>query len=221
MPMIKPFAIKPAAGALALSLGLVLGGCAGMPTNASLDSVHQPVVQRDNYTIDLATDSMGSLSPAEQHRLAGWFETMDLAYGDKVAIDDPADQPGVRSAIEAVAGRFGIVLADTAPVTASEVYPGTVRVVVTRTVATVPGCPDWSAKSDANFNNATSRNYGCAINGNMAAMVANKEDLVRGARSRGGTVVMSSSKAIETYREMEPTGKAGLKETSTKSQGGN
>lgn len=221
MPKTKPSATKPAIGALALSLALVLGGCAGMPTNASLDSVHQPVIQRDSFTLDLATDATGSLSLAEQRRLAGWFETMNLAYGDKVTIDDPAEQPGVRSAIEAVAGRFGIVLADTAPVTAGEVYPGTVRVVVTRTVASVPGCPDWAAKSDANFHNATSRNYGCAVNGNMAAMVANKEDLVRGASGRGGTVVMSSSKAIETYRSMEPTGKGGLKETSTKSQGGN
>ncbi len=219
MPMTKPSAVKPLASALALSLALALGGCAGMPTNASLDSVHQPVVQRDSYTIDLATDTIGSLSPGEQRRLAGWFETMDLAYGDKVAIDDPADQPGVRSAVEAVAGRYGIVLAQTAPVTTGEVYPGTVRVVVTRTVASVPGCPDWSAKSDANIRNATSPGYGCAVNGNLAAMVANKEDLVRGARSRGGTVVMSSSKAIETYREMEPTGKKGLKENSTKAGG--
>jgi pilus assembly protein CpaD len=38
------------------------------------------------------------------------------------------------------------------------VNAGTARIVVTRTSAQVPGCPDWSAKSDANFKNATSTN---------------------------------------------------------------
>lgn len=215
MPTIKPFA----GAVLALSLGLVLSACAGMPTNASLESVHQPVVQRNSYTIDLATQPGGGLSVAEQRRLAGWFQTMDLAYGDKVAVDDPDGSPSTRAAIEGVADRFGIVMGDIAPVTQGDVYPGTTRVVVTRTVASVPGCPDWSAKSDTNLGNATSPNYGCAINGNLAAMVANKEDLVRGARARGETVVMSSSKAIDAYRAQEPTGKGGLKETSSKSQG--
>ncbi|WP_225204897.1 CpaD family pilus assembly protein [Novosphingobium huizhouense] len=221
MSAIKPSLSPLRTGALAASLALALAGCAGMPNNMALDSIHQPVVQRDSYTIDLASDAGSGLSVAEQRRLAGWFETMNLAYGDKVAIDDPAESPDVRSAIEAVAGRFGLALAPTAPVTQGEVYPGTVRVVVTRTVASVPGCPDWSAKSDANLRNATSKNYGCAINSNLAAMVANKEDLVHGAQTRGETVVMSSSKAIETYRAMEPTGKGGLKETSSKSGGGN
>lgn len=221
MPFIKPSTFRLVAGVAALSLATALAGCAGMPTNAALDSVHQPVVQRNSYTIDVATDLASGVTPAEQRRLAGWFETMNLGYGDKVAIDDPAESPDVRNAIGNVAGRFGLTLAPTAPITDGEVYPGTVRVVVTRTTAMVPGCPDWSAKSDANLGNATSKNYGCAVNGNLAAMVANKEDLVHGAQARGETVVMSSSKAIESYRAMEPTGKAGLKETSSKSGGGN
>jgi pilus assembly protein CpaD len=50
-------------------------------------------------------------------------------------------------------------------------------------------------------------------------MVANKEDLVHGARGTGETVVMSNSKAIESYRSQEPTGKGGLKEVSSKSGG--
>ena len=221
MSAITPSTSSRLASTLALALAVALGGCAGMPTNRALDSVHQPVVQRDNYTIDLATDVGAGLSIAEQRRLAGWFETMNLSYGDKVAVDDPTESPDVRSAIESVSGRFGLKLVPTAPVTQGEVYPGTVRVVVTRTIASVPGCPDWSAKSDANITNGTSKNYGCAVNGNLAAMVANKEDLVHGAQARGETVVMSSSKAIESYRAMEPTGKGGLKETSSKSGGGN
>ena len=80
----------------------------------------------------------------------------------------------------------------------------------------MPGCPNWSSNSDTNLGNATSSNYGCAINSNLAAMVADPEHLIKGAESTGNTVVMSSSKAIQTYRGKELTGAGGLKKTSTK-----
>jgi pilus assembly protein CpaD len=50
--------------------------------------------------------------------------------------------------------------------------------------------------------------FGCAINSNFAAMVADPEHLLHGAEGTGETVVMSSTKAIESYREQAPTGKA-------------
>ncbi|MEO0030911.1 MAG: hypothetical protein RIS94_669 [Pseudomonadota bacterium] len=210
---------RTAGALLALSIGLGLSACAGQPTNRSLDSVHQPVVERNSYTFDVGTLPGGGVSVSEQRRLAGWFEALDLRYGDRIAVDDPAESPTTRAAIDAVAGKWGIILSDTAPVTTGDLPPGAARVVVTRTVASVPGCPDWRDKSDANLSNGTGRGYGCAVNGNMAAMVANKEDLVRGQRGTGETVVMSASKAIETYRAAEPTGKGGLKEVSSKSGG--
>ena len=108
---------------------------------------------------------------------------------------------------------------DEAPVTTGEVSAGTARIVITRSTATVPGCPDWSARSDSNLRNAASSNYGCATNGNLAAMVADPEHLLKGANSAGRTVVMSGNKAIESYREAKPTGESGLKQNST--QGGN
>ena len=69
----------------------------------------------------------------------------------------------------------------------------------------MPGCPDWSHTAEANEKNATNPNYGCATYGNLAAMVANPEDLVQGQQGTGETIVTTSTKAIESYREMEPT----------------
>jgi pilus assembly protein CpaD len=69
-----------------------------------------------------------------------------------------------------------------------------------------------------NYNNGTSPNYGCATNSNLAAMIANPEDLIEGQKGTGETVIMSSSKAIETYRDAAPTGAGGLSENAT---GGN
>jgi pilus assembly protein CpaD len=203
--------------AIALSLGLTLAGCGGMADNRTIESVHQPVVERTNFVFDVTTGP-GGLSLPEERRLAGWFEAMKLRYGDRVAIDDPLQSSATRAAVENLAGRYGLLVADGVPVTPGIVTAGSARIVVSRSRATVPGCPDWSAKSDANFNNATSTNYGCAVNSNIAAMVANPEHLLKGDASTGETLVMSSTKAIDSYRDAKPTGEGGLKANSTNSR---
>ena len=208
---------KAPAFALALSLGLVLGGCGGVATNKSLYSVKQPVVERSSYTFDVRTSQSGLTIP-EQQRLDSWFDAMELGYGDRVSIDDPLASDATREAVSELAGRRGILVDSGAPLTSGAVQPGYARVVLTRSTASVPGCPDWSAKSDMNYNNATSPGYGCAVNSNLAAMVANPEDLIEGQKGTGETVIMSSTKAIATYREQAPTGADGLTNNET---GGN
>lgn len=202
------------AGALALSLGLTLGACGTMPTHRGLESLNQPVVERTNYAFDVSAGA-GGLTIPEQQRLAAWFESMDLRYGDRVSIDDPMMSGATRNAIAKLAARHGILVSEGAPVTSGFVEPGNARVVITRTSASVPNCPNWSDGSDANFNNATHANYGCAINSNIAAMVANPEDLITGQKGSGETVVSTGSKAIASYRKQSPTGEGGLKQTSS------
>ena len=210
---------KTSAGALAIALAATVSACGGMPENRSLNSVHQPIVERTNYTFDVNAGSQGLTIP-EQQRLNGWFDAMELQYGDRVAIDDPSASPATRDAVAELAARRGILVSEGAPVTAGMVEPGRARVVVTRSSATVPGCPDWSASSDANYNNAVSSNYGCATNSNLAAMVANPEDLITGQRGTGETVVVTSIKAIDSYRRQPPTGEDGLTENATSSGSG-
>lgn len=208
-----------AGAALALSLGLALAGCGGMPTNRSLDSIHQPVVERVNYTLDVTTGP-GGLSFPEQRRVAGWFEAMDLRYGDRISIDDPLGSEATRQAVGAIASRYGLIISAEAPTTGGYVNAGNARIVVTRSKASVPGCPDWSAKSDTNLNNGGSSNYGCATNSNLAAMVANPEHLIKGAEGGSDTVVMSSTKAINTYRKAEPTGNGNVVKQTSSTEGG-
>ena len=202
-------ALAPAA--LTLALGVGLSGCA---TNRGLESLNQPEVSRTNYTLDVGSYG-GGVPLAEQRRLAGWFETLDLRYGDRISVDDPGVDGAAREAIAAIAARYGLLVGEDAPVTTGQIAPGTVRVVVSRSSATVPNCPNWAAKSDTNLNNATYTNYGCAVNSNLASMVADPEHLLHGAKGTGETVVMSSSKAIGSYREAKPTGEQGLKQNTT------
>jgi len=207
--------------ALALMLGFGLAGCGNMPTNTSLYSTKVPVVARASMTMDVAT-TPGGLPVSEQQRLAGWFETLDLRYGDRIAIENPDQNPAVTGAVRDLAARYGLMLADTAPITPGNLAPGQARVVITRSTASVPGCPDWSAKSDMNYGNALSPGFGCAINSNLAAMVADPQDLLEGKKGSNETLISASSKAISTYRDMEPTGKGGLKEAgATGGSGGN
>jgi pilus assembly protein CpaD len=218
MPVARPNNLTGRLGrapalALAITLGLGLAGCGGMPTNTSLYSVKQPVVERTNFTLDVNTSPAG-LPVSEQQRLDGWFETMDLRYGDRIAIENPGQNPAVDSAIRELAGRYGLIINDVAPVTAGMLAPGQARVVITRSSASVPGCPDWSAHSDMNYTNGNSPGYGCAVNSNLAAMVADPQDLLEGKKGSGETVLATSNKAIATLREAEPTGKGGLMDAS-------
>lgn len=210
----KRTTFKRASAAFALSLGLLTAGCGGVPEWRGLESPNQPVVTRTNYTMDLSAGA-GGLSIPEQRRLADWFAAMELGYGDRIAIDDPAMSQATRDAVQAIASRHGLIVQETAPVTEGRVGPGELRVVVTRSRAEVPGCPNWSAKSDLNDVNGTYPNYGCAVNGNLAAMVADPEDLIRGQQAQGGSSEATSTKAIESYRGAAPTGEGGIEATDT------
>jgi len=204
-----------------LALATTVTGCTGSAySNTSLESVHQPIVRNSIYQFDVAT-SGGELPPSEQGRLQGWLDAMGVRYGDRISIEDPSPygsgvaHASIRSMIE----RRGMLLSDAVPVTTGAVAPGNIRIVVTRASASVPGCPDWSSKSSINFNNATSSNYGCATNSNLASMVADPNDLIKGA-SDDRNDPASATRAIKTYRERPPTGAGDLKSTST-SGGGN
>jgi pilus assembly protein CpaD len=200
-----------------LALATALAGCShDRPTDAlrRVSAVNVPVVTRADYALDLATPD-GSLPSSEAARLDDWFRSLQLGYGDSVHVDGPyAD--GARDDVARVAGQYGLLLSDGAPVTASQIAPGSVRVVVSRARASVPGCPNWSVPSQPNYENASMSNSGCAVNGNLAAMVANPEDLIHGREGSGVGDNRTATKAVESYRKATPTGTQGLQEVTTK-----
>lgn len=210
---------KSPAMALVLALGTAVAGCGGMPSNQSLYSVKQPVVERSNFTFDVRSTQSG-MSISEQQRVAAWFETMKLGYGDRISIDDPMASKATTDAISELAARHGVLIEQGAPVTQGFVQPGNARIVLTRSTASVPGCPDWSESSDADYNNGTPKGYGCSINSNLAAMVANPEDLIEGQSGTGETTILSGTKAIDSFRERAPSGNGGDVAAST-GTGGN
>lgn len=180
-------------------------------SNTSMYSLNQPVVQRTDYVLDV-NSAGGGIPVSEQQRLAHWFESLRLGYGDRVSIDEAGgySDPAARQAVADVAAEFGLLLTDSAPITAGGVQPGSVRVVVSRTSASVPGCPNW-ADPTIGAPERMSANYGCATNSNLAAMIADPNDLVLGQTGSSDGNTAASNKAINAYRTAPPTGAGGLK----------
>ena len=186
--------------------------------NPSVYSVHQPVVGRTDFVLDLRADGRG-VSPAEIERLHGWFDSIGLRYGDRISVDDGYGAGTARADIARAVGEYGLVLEGGAPVT-GEVPAGSVRVVASRATASVPGCPNWSSEGNGMVpTQGTSTNYGCASNSNLAAMIANPNDLVLGQTDSGAGAASTASRAIRVYREAQPTGQRGLTQQTTTSGG--
>lgn len=191
---------------LLLAPALMLGACGTY--NGGVESVYQPVVQQRSYVLDLQAAGYG-LAPGEDGRLAGWMNSMGLRYGDRIGVDDGGAGGVGREQIAAEAGRYGLLLSERTPVTVGEIAPGTVRVVITRMQASVPGCPDFSRQYQPDLSASTTSNYGCATNSNLAAMVAHPGDLVKGATGSATADPRISGKAISALRSAPPSGSGG------------
>lgn len=199
-------------GALA-TLALPLTACQYDNVNRGLQSVHQPVISHSAFTYDVPADANGGLAASEANRLDDWFISIGLTYGDQVAVvtDNAYFSPSLRDSIGDVVARHGMLVSEDSSAAAGTAPQGSVRLIVRRAMASVPGCPDWSDKSESNMQMGTGANFGCGVNGMLAAMIANPEDLVRGQNSDSNLRTATSNRAISTYREKAPTGAGDLK----------
>ena len=193
-----------------------LSACQHVPEDLpdrGLAAVNVPVIQRSNYALDVAAPD-GSLSASERARLDDWFRSLQLGYGDNIYVDG-AYSDTVRGDVARVAGQYGMLVSSGAPVTQGPVAPGSVRVVVSRSRAEVPNCPNWSVPAQPNYNNRIMSNYGCGVNSNIAAMVANPEDLIHGREGDPYVDAAAASRGIGVYYSTPPTGKKGLQDVTT------
>lgn len=202
---------------LLLGLALPLAACGNTTyfaneVNKGMVSQHQPVVSHNRYVFDVATPG-GHVSPGERARLIGWLDSLDVGYGDHVGIaaEDSMVSPGVRDAIAEVLSYRGMLIEEDPTAAVGQAPYGSVRVVLRRSTAAVPNCPRWKDAEESNMTGGLSTNYGCAVNGNIAAMVADPEDLVRGQSSNSDLRTATSNLAIRTLREKQPTGSGELK----------
>ena len=179
-------------------------------------AVNIPVVTSADYVFDAAAPG-GALAPGEADRLNGWFQGLAIGYGDTIYVDG-GYAPAAREQVAHIAGNYGMPIEAGAPVTAGAVQPGSVRVVVSRRRAEVPGCPNWNTPAQPNWQNQMMSNYGCGVNSDLAAQVANPTDLLYGREGSAVTDAQTGSKAVQFYRMSPPTGAKGLQDISTKKE---
>jgi pilus assembly protein CpaD len=199
---------------IALTTSLAACNTPGGSPNRGVESVNVPVVTGNDYVFDAAAPN-GALSGGDAERLNGWFRGLDLGYGDTVYVDG-GYAPAARAQIAALAGRYGILVSPGAPITAGALVPGSVRVVVARRRAEVPNCPNWSRPAAPDFANRSMSNYGCAANSNLAAMIADPEDLVHGREGATVTDTRTATRAVDMYRAKPLTGAGALQDVSPK-----
>lgn len=198
---------------LALCSSVAACNTADLP-DKGLAAVNVPVVTSADYVFDASAPD-GALAPGEADRVNGWFQGLGVGYGDTIFVDGPyAD--AARSQVAAIAAEYGLGVAAGAPVTTGAIQPGAVRIVVSRRRASVPYCPNWSLPSQPNFDNRNISNFGCGVNSNLAAMVANPEDLLHGREGSGIGDTSTGAKAVILYRSTPPSGAKGLQDISTK-----
>ena len=203
---------------LLIALGSTVAACTTPydEPDRGVHSVNIPVVTSADYTFD-ASAPTGALASGETERLNGWFQGLGVGYGDTIYVDG-AYAPVAREQIAHVAANYGLAIQPGAPVTMGAVQPGAVRVVVSRRRAEVPGCPNWSVPAAPNWTERSMSNYGCSVNANLAAQVANPDDLLHGREGSAITDAQTGSKAVQFYRATPPSGAKGLQDISTKKE---
>lgn len=191
---------------LTLAAAIPLAGCGEY---RGLETVHQPVVAQTDYALDLLVGPDG-LGAGEAQRLRGWLAVLAPVPGASIAIDDPAASAGARGEILAVSAERGLRLSSRPAAQGSAPVPGTLRVVVTRSTASVPSCATPAPSATlVNFDAHTSGSFGCAINGTLAAMVADPNDLLRGKSDDGTATAITVAKSVGAWRKAAPTGAGG------------
>jgi pilus assembly protein CpaD len=200
---------------LIIALSSAVAACttpADQQADRGVASTNVPVVTRADYVFDAAAPA-GALAPGEAERLDAWFRGLDLGYGDTVYVDGG---PAAAGQVASIAGTYGILVSPGAPVNGGVVPAGTARVVVARNRAIVPNCPNWSRPSAPDPENHSMSNFGCAVNSNIAMMVANPEDLVHGREGNGVGDTVTAAKAVQLYRTTPPSGSKGLQAVNPK-----
>lgn len=211
---------RPVSGGLTaialFGVALSLGACG---TNRGVSSLNTPVVTTQALSRDIAFTPDHGLTPEDAASLQAFLASMKLGSGDRLALDDPHPDGAAarRAAVAAIVARSGGQLSEAPPPAHTAMPHRTARLWIVRAEAIPPACPNWSSNPSANMTAATHSNYGCAVNSNLAAMVADPNDLVEG-QPYAGPNAADIARSHDRWHRRVPTGYTReLTNTSTKS----
>jgi pilus assembly protein CpaD len=183
---------------LILGLALFVGACA--PATSYTDAEAPKRLKLDTATTQLDlhfAPGTANLSPADAAHLRAMAATGRISAEDRVVVA-VAGAPHLAEeragAVSRVLLNYGVV----ATVGSADLPANQAVVEATRTLVTLPPCPNWSKPSDYDFANQPSSNLGCATETNLGMMVANPTDLASGLPV-GPTAGQPAAAAINRY----------------------
>ncbi len=184
-------------------LALLLAAC--VPPAAQWSGAESPKeikVEWVNFRHDVSfTTGQAAPSDFERARFQSFLAQMRMTPSSRVAVAAPAGALAAprADAIVALLTEQHIQSMSLARGTLDDLGPGSVAVIVGRYVATPPNCPDWRKPANQNFQNSPSSNFGCANAANLALMVEDPADLLRG-RPLGPGDAAGLVHGIQRYR---------------------
>jgi pilus assembly protein CpaD len=219
MTRANPHLSKVAAAGLVLTL---LSACAssGAPPEAALAPRTDTDKWADRVQVDSHPDEVllvlhpEGLSPAQNQALDGLLGRWLAAEGREIVVSAPLGGANADTAGRmAVAARQRLVAMGAPPASvrvvgydAAAAPAAPLKVGFMRFEAKIPRCGGWENLSATRDNDAYG-NFGCAVSANVAAQVANPEDLLG---PRGSTPIDAARRdtVLDKYRKGETTASA-------------
>jgi pilus assembly protein CpaD len=170
---------------VAASLALALAGCATPPpaplTDGRTTELPNPIQISSKTMTHTVRYAAGSATPgpAEIAALNDFLKTNEAERGDPIQVERGStaldEKRGAKLAQSLT--RHGMI--PTVAV-AADLSAGELRLSYERFVAGAPDCPNWSKAPGNDFANTLHSDFGCSTANDLAAMVADPRDLIRG-----------------------------------------
>jgi pilus assembly protein CpaD len=173
---------------LALGLTVLVGGCETPASYTAAEAPKTIVLDSAASEFDVRfVPRSATLAAADAARLRQLAASGVIAPADRVLVataGPPALAAQRHAAISSLLLHYGIVtIADRL----AHVRPESAAIQVTRTLVTLPACPNWSKPSNYDFGNQPSSNFGCATQVNFGKMVAHPTDIASGLPASGAS----------------------------------
>lgn len=201
---------------LLMSLGtlLMVAGCKKDTANASLNTQYAARISAEQIFYDIRFSPNNRISTWQLKGHEAFMRQLGLRYGDRISIDDPEPSGAAerRAVVAGLLAKFGLIPENDAVVTKGFIPPNGIRLVIQRAKAQVNNCPSWADSNATRHGVDMMNNTGCATATNLAAMVADPNDLVEGRPYKGSTA-QTIVKAVKAHHDT-PASQSGPLNTS-------
>lgn len=192
-----------------------LAGCGsfvnGRDQALSVAEEHPISVDSQIVTLTVGVDGPSGLSSVDRARVRAFADAYLASGHGPMTITTPSGSAADLSAQDAASDARAEL--DASGVDAARIQSASYRsgeekremiLSYTRFVATPSACGDWSGDMMRDFRNLTAKNYGCATQNNLAAMVADPHDLVEPA-ALSPSDPNARRRMLDAYRRGEKT----------------